>query len=149
MRVVVDSSILFSAFITPSGKTANILLNPSLVFEKYCCHFLIVELFKHQPKIIQCSRLDEEEVLEVLYTILKKIDFINDTQIPIEIWEEANELTIDVDKADKAHVALTLHIEDSYLWTGDKPLIKELKIKGFERVLTTDELLRKLIENSN
>ncbi|MCH8317098.1 MAG: hypothetical protein IIA88_01150 [Bacteroidetes bacterium] len=61
----------------------------------------------------------------------------------------ANELTIDVDKSDKAHVALTLHIKDSYLWTGDKPLIKELKKKGFDRVLTTDELLEKLIKNSS
>ena len=148
MKVIVDSNILINACITPSGKAANILLNPLFQFKKYCCHYIIVELFKHQPKIIECSKTEQDKVLEVLYSILKKIEFINEEQISSKIWNEADKLTAEVDKFDVAFVALTLHIKDSFLWTGDMPLIKELRRKDFERVLTTNELLGKLIKQS-
>jgi len=148
MKIIVDSNILISACITPSGKAANILLNPLFQFKKYCCHYLIVELFKHQSKIIESSKSEQDEVLEVLYSILKKIEFINEEQISSKIWNEADKLTAEVDKFDIAFVALTLHIKGSFLWTGDMSLIKELRRKDFESVLTTNELLGKLIKQS-
>ena len=74
---------------------------------------------------------------------------MNEGHLASEIWLKAEELTNEVDKNDIAFVALTIHIEDSFLWTNDKPLIKELKRKGFERILTTNELLEELTKSSN
>lgn len=144
MKVIVDSNVLFSACITPLGKTADLLINPAFYFEKFSCHYLIVELFKHKNKIMTLSKQSEEKVLEVIYSYLKRIEFRNEGQIASKIWLKAEELTNEVDKNDVAFVALTIHINDSFLWTNDKPLIKELKRKGFDRVLTTNDLIENL-----
>jgi len=49
-------------------------------------------------------------------------------------------LTSDVDADDIAFVALTLHL-DAQLWTGDKRLIRGLAAKGFDRVVTTQDII--------
>jgi len=46
----------------------------------------------------------------------------------------------DIDVDDVDFVALQSFIGGK-LWTGDKPLYKGLKSKGFEHVITTSELL--------
>ncbi len=123
MKVVVDTNILFSACITPSGKNADLLLNPQYQLEKLASHFIIIELFKYQEKMIKLSKLNKEDFLEVLYVFVRSIDFINEDQIPAEVWKQAEKLLIDIDPKDVAHLALSLHT-DAYLWTGDKALLK-------------------------
>lgn len=149
MKVFINSNVLFSACITPHGKTADLIINPAFDFEKFSCHYLIIELFKHKNKIMDFANQSEEKVLEVIYSYLKGIELVNEGHLASEIWLKAEELTNEVDKNDIAFVALTIHMENSFLWTNDKPLIKGLKRKGFERILTTNELLVKLIKSSN
>ena len=72
------------------------------------------------------------------------VDSNNEGLISQTNWEKADELTKETDSKDIAFVALTLHIPDSFLWTNDTKLIKGLKQKGFNRALTTHELIYKL-----
>ncbi len=144
MKVIVDSNILFSACIAPFGDNADLLLNPKYLFERYTCHYLIVEMFKHQDKIVRFSKQSIDNVIDVLYAYMRKISFINEEFISSENWLLAEELTKDVDNKDIAFVALTLHIPNSVLWTNDMKLINGLQKKGFNQVVTTNELLKNL-----
>jgi len=52
MKVIVDSNILFSACIAPFGDNADLLLNPKYLFERYTCHYLIVEMLNTKIKLL-------------------------------------------------------------------------------------------------
>ena len=76
MTIIVDSNILFSALIAPNGKIGEIIGHPSLSAIMMTCHFTIVELFKHQPKIIKYAKRSKEESLNILHALLQHIEFI-------------------------------------------------------------------------
>ena len=105
---------------------------------------LYVELFDKKEKILKYTKIPEGEFLELLYIVLKRIDFINENQISKESWDQAVELTEGIDIKDVSFVALTIET-NGILWTGDKKLHQGLKEKGFERVTNLDEL-RKLVK---
>jgi predicted nucleic acid-binding protein len=54
-----------------------------------------------------------------------------------------------IDMNDIAFVALN-EFQNSILWTGDKPLVKGLRLVGYDRVLLTNEMvnLRNTLENN-
>lgn len=139
MIVVVDVNIIFSALISPNGKLAKLLTQPNSPFTRVSCHYAVVELFKHQPKIVQLSKKTIDEVIVDLYYALKEVQLYNETFIEQHNWLEAEKLTKEVDNFDINYVALALQI-DAWLWTGDKKLINHLKSMGFIRVITTTEL---------
>jgi hypothetical protein len=41
----------------------------------------MVEIFKHKERILQKSKITEEEVYELLYKTLHKINFVNEETI--------------------------------------------------------------------
>ena len=82
-------------------------------------------------------------MIDILYSYMPKITFINEELISKENWIKADEMTKETDNKDIAFVALTLHISGSVLWTNDMKLINGLQNNGFNRVITTQELLQK------
>lgn len=144
MIVVVDSNILFSASISPNGRIAEILYNPLPNVERISCYYAFVEIFKHQPKILQLSKQPLDNVIKTLYSILQQVRFDNEALIEPQFWEEADRLTKEVDSFDISYVALTLQT-GGWLWTGDKKLTTHLRTIGFERVLNTEELFQMVI----
>ena len=62
MIVVVDTNILLSACITPNSKITEILLSSSSRIERISCHYLLSELFRHQPKLVQLSKQPADKV---------------------------------------------------------------------------------------
>lgn len=111
--------------------------------QRISCYYAFVELFKHQPKIMQLSKQPIDNVIKTLYSILQQVRFDNESLIEPHFWKEADRLTRDVDSFDISYVALSLQT-DSWLWTGDKRLIVHLRSLGFERVLSTHELYQKI-----
>ena len=73
-----------------------------------------------------------------------KIKFINVELIPKTLFNKAKDLTIDIDIDDTEFVALTDHIRGK-LWTGDKELIKGLRTKKWNKVISTEELYKILL----
>ncbi len=139
MKVVIDTSVIMSALMSSQGRVADVLMNPMNDFEKYSCYFMQVEIFKHKQRILRYSKLEESELLEVVYLTLKKLSLVNENQISSENWQIADELTKDVDSKDIAFVALSLQL-DAVLWTLDRKLQEHLISKGFTNVVNTYEL---------
>jgi len=139
MIITVDANILFSALITPEGRLARIISNPSLQVQLVSGHYLIEELTKHHHKIVRFSKKSEGDVLELKQSYLKSIVLYDETLIDEMHWLEAEALTDDVDHFDVSYVALALQT-NGLLWTGDKKLTAHLKAMGFDRVVDTAEL---------
>ena len=143
MIVIVDMNVLFSAIISPNGKIAKLLTDPTLLMQRISCYYSFVELFKHQPKIVKYAKKPVSEVIDDLYTVLSSIQIYNESLIDGHHWQEAVRLTEGVDSFDVNYVALALYT-GGWLWTGDKPLTAHLRSMGFDRVVNTSELAQML-----
>lgn len=131
MRVVVDTNIVFSMLASGCGDLAMRVLIPSeIVF--YAPRFLFVELFKHSARILEATRLPEENVLEALNELMESLHLIESSTISVGTWMRARELCHDVDIKDTPFVALALHL-DADLWTDDDELKRGLRAKGFHQ----------------
>ena len=137
MKLVVDTNIIFSALLKKESKELDLLLRAN--YEFFIPKTLFVELFKHKEKIIQASKLEEDEILELLYSILEKLEVVDDRNIPLKYRKEAYNLTKGIDLTDAIFVALVLFL-NAKLWSGDKHLKERLESKGKQIVLTTKDL---------
>lgn len=90
----------------------------------------MVEIFKHKERILGGSRASENEVYEILYKLLRKINFVSEEIISIGNFIEAYKLCRNIDEKDTPFVALALEIEGD-LWTRDDALKRGLIKNGF------------------
>ena len=134
MKVIVDTNIIFSALLHEDNRYANTIIKNDAQYDFYGVYFTLVELFKHKERIKKYSKLSEDDVLEVLYELLKHIHIINDNIISTEVWKQAMHLVHDVDIKDVPNVALTIELEGK-LWTNDTELKNGLRAKGFDEFL--------------
>ena len=139
MKIIIDTNIVFSGILNSTGKIGKILLYSKDHFNFYSCNFLQYELEKHHNRLIKLTNLSSEKLSELVYLVTKKIIFINEEIIPKRKIIAAEKLLIDIDLDDVPFVALTQHIKGK-LWTRDKKLIKGLKAKGFNSIITTERL---------
>jgi predicted nucleic acid-binding protein len=84
--------------------------------------------------------MTEKELIETEHLIYNEIHFIDEEQIPIDKLFDAINLVADIDQKDIVFIALSEYL-DSLLWTGDKKLIHGLKAKGYENILSTEEIV--------
>lgn len=126
--IVVDTNIIISALISDSRQIRRILARKDLQF--VAPKFIIVELFKHAPKIQKAIKLSRDEVLELLSSIVNQIKFYEEDLISIGSWIEAFRLCRDVDEKDTPYIALSLEL-NAKLWTNDNELKIGLRSKGF------------------
>jgi predicted nucleic acid-binding protein len=147
VKIVVDTNLVFSAVLNTNSKIGDLLLNSADFFEFYSCQYLWYEINKHRQKLKILSKLTEKVLRETEYLIYNEICFIAEEQIPKEHLLTAIELVKDIDNKDILFIALTEFL-DSKLWTGDKKLLQGLKLKGYNNVISTEEmiLLRSQIE---
>jgi len=143
VKIIIDTNILISTLMNLDSRIGTFLLKELNEHEKLSCYMLYVELFDKKEKIVRYSKIPESELLELLYLVLKKIQFINEYQISQVSWNKALELTEGIDVKDVSFVALTIE-SNGILWTGDKKLHTGLKAKGFTSVCLLEELQEKL-----
>jgi predicted nucleic acid-binding protein len=134
VRIVADSNILFSALI--SGKELWIDIFRSS--EVYVPDFIFAELSKYQEKIIGKTKLGEEftSFAKDLFSVIKVVPGLAVSQ---ESHGKALVLCNDIDPKDTAYVALSIELEIP-LWSNDKKLIRGLANKGYEKIITTEEI---------
>lgn len=130
-RVVVDANLAFKALAAGRSDLRD-RLDPSANLQFFSPRFLFVELFKHKERLAGAARVSEEELLAALYSLVSRLEFVTEENIPIGTWMEAHRLCHDVDEKDTPYIALTLHL-DGRLWTEDEELKRGLLAKGFDR----------------
>ena len=140
MNIVVDTNVIFSALLNPSGKISDVFFNPVLDFTFFAPSIVLEELKKHHNKLITFSSLSAEELDFLKSSILSKVNLIDLEGIGQKSWEKALMLVREIDEFDAPFVALSLEM-DSHLWTGDKKLKKGLENLGITWVLDTNQLL--------
>lgn len=141
MRVIIlDTNIVFSSILNAEGRIGEILFNNNNQLEFFSSEYLREEIDRHRTRIVEIAKTSSEEVDEVVFQIYKRIQFISDLQIPYHHWAESAPLVRDIDMDDLPFVALTLYL-DGLLWTGDMKLLNGLRAKGFQKCVTTKELL--------
>jgi len=143
MRVVVDTNIVFSAILNTDSAIAKILLKQKSKLNFYSVDFLFSEIEEHHEKLRKISGYSNFDLNKVIRLITTKIRFIDTNLIPNKILLESLYLTEDVDIDDTEFVALTNHIFGK-LWSGDKVLQSGLIAKGWNKFITTAELIKHL-----
>lgn len=138
MKLVVDTNIIFSALLKKNSKALDIIMRDDV--EAFIPKFLMIEIFKHKERIIEISKLSEDEVLESLYLILKYCTILNDEDIAEKILNQAFHYVKEIDPKDVVFVAAA-YILDAKLWSGDKKLINGLKDKNINISIQTKELI--------
>ena len=128
--IVTDANIIISALMRGSRQIRRTLARKDLQFVSP--KFIVVELFKHAPKIQKATKLSKDKVLELLSSIVNQIKFYEEDLISIGSWAEAFRLCRDVDEKDTPYIALALEL-DADIWTNDKKLKIGLRKKDFNR----------------
>lgn len=141
MIIVVDTNIIFSGLLNPNGKIGDLILNSNQTFEFYAPTLILEELSNHKQKLINASKLSENEIDFLQRILFKKIELIDLENISEESWLESIDLVNDIDEFDAPFIALSLEL-NSPLWTGDKKLIKGLNKKEFDLIFDTSALIK-------
>ena len=133
LRIVIDSNILFSALIRDSTTRRLILeydgyfLFPAIIFE---------EAEKHKSELLKKSGMNEDEFNRILGLILRKV-MIVPSEILNSYYKEALEISERIDINDTLFFACALAYPNSIIWSDDKNLKNQAKI----RVLNTLEII--------
>jgi predicted nucleic acid-binding protein len=146
MRIVVDSNIVFSAILNSDSRIGRIILHPNSRCNFYATDQLFEEIDNHKDKIKSLTGFSDDELEKIIQLITKRIRFINIRLVPLEMYKKAESLTQDIDVDDTEFIALTEHAK-AKLWSGDKKLIKGLKQKNWNKVISTEELFNLIIKN--
>lgn len=139
MKIVVDTNIVFSAILNTKSKIAEILFNSDEYFTFYSPVYMKEEIFSYFDKLQQCSKLSNEEILQVISAIFDKLTLIDEALIKPSSWETAYNLCSEIDEDDTPFIALSIEI-DAILWTGDKKLMSGLQKKNWDNILNTDTI---------
>ena len=139
LNLVVDTNIIISSLINPKGYEFELIYFNEI--QLYVPKMIFFELFKHKDKIIKYSKLREEDILELFYELIKKIEVVDEKQVPDIYFKKAYEILKDIDLNDIPFIALALFL-GLKIWSGDKKLKLGLKNKGYDIVLSSSDLVK-------
>ena len=129
IRAVIDTNLIFSALLADMSAIRDNLLNESVTF--YAPNFIIVEIFKHQRKLLKLTTLTEIEFFTFFNRIVENVNFTPLSFISTESRLKAYTLCLGVDLKDVPFVALSIEF-NCPLYTGDNKLKRGLLAKGFD-----------------
>lgn len=133
MNIIIDSNILFSALIKDSV-TRRIILEYNGLF--LFPSFIFQEMEKHKEELLNKSGMDIKEFNELLGVILKKVIIVPE-EILFQYRNEALEIVKNIDLDDILFIACALAYPNSIIWSDDKKLKEQIKIK----ILNTQEII--------
>jgi len=145
MKIVVDSNIVFSAILNTQSRIGQLIINGSKFFDFYTVGLLKEEIIEHKDKIIHSTKFSQAQFNDTFQLITSRIIFVDDILLTDQDLNKAIDLVNDIDENDALFVALNNHLVAN-LWTGDKRLLNGLKVKGYKRILTTNDLYEVFIE---
>ena len=145
VKIVVDTNIVFSAILNTGSQIGNLLLHSNRHFRFYSCHYLQIEIQRHRSKLLNLTKLNDDELTELISLVTYPITFIDEKLLPNDLLIITETLLQFIDPNDTPFVALTTNLGGK-LWTGDMQLYKGLQLKNFTNILLTADLLLLLDE---
>lgn len=139
MKVVVDSNIIISGLINTNGNEFAILANRNNRLKFFSSKMIIEETSKKFKQISSLTRNSEIEIQTQFYNIVDTFRLIDEKKINEETLLKANALISDLDRNDYLFLVVTIYC-NALLWTGDLKLLRGLRRKGFNSIITTKEL---------
>ncbi|MEM8894689.1 MAG: PIN domain-containing protein [Bacteroidota bacterium] len=139
MKIVVDTNILFSALVNPTGTISGIFLKRDSKLDFYTPSTALKELNDHRVKLAKASKLTHQEVEDLQKVLILQINVIEIKCISSSARATAVNILFDVDRFDIPILALNIDLK-AKLWTGDKKLINGLLRKGYMDVINTSVL---------
>ena len=98
--------------------------------------YIFEEIEEHKQELFNKSRLSQEEYDLLLNKILSKVKIVKTSEI-IKYREEALSIMNKIDADDALFIACALAYPDSAIWSDDKRLKKQNKI----RIFSTSEMM--------
>lgn len=141
MKIIIDSNILFSALIKDSITRKMILdyeeqfLFPSYIFE---------EMEKHKNELLAKSKIKSKDFEELLSLLLQKVIIIP-SEVLLNYRDEAYQIIKDIDPDDVTFIACALAFSGSLIWSDDKKLKRQTKV----RIINTTEMYSLLYSKKN
>ncbi len=132
MIIVLDTNVFISALVKDSTtrrlivENKNILLFPENIFQ---------EVREHKEEIIKKTGLSQEDYSKLISKILKYV-YIIPNELVISKRDQAYDIVKDIDLDDILFFATALVFKNSVIWSDDKKLKNQDKIK----VLNTKEI---------
>ncbi len=142
MKIIVDTNIIFSAIISYPSRLSNFLLNPS-PHSLFSPSYLMEELKDKIPLLAEIKEVSEKEIKRAIQIFTSRIEIISDATIPLHTFLKALDFVKGVDSLDVNFVALALEMPETVILMRDKPLYEVLTLRGFNRVISTQELFKK------
>ena len=130
MRVVVDTNVVFRAFLSRESPIWRDLFKPATPIAFFSPRFLSGEIEEHWDRICTKSRMEAEDLAAARDEIFRLLTFVDTEEISPAHRTEAYELCRDIDPKDTPFVALAIHLR-ALLWSYDKELREGLSPKGF------------------
>lgn len=148
INLIVDSNIIFSAILNIDSRIGQILVARHNTFNFYAPKYVRDEILEHQGKLKKIANLNDSGFRELFEIITKNITILDHSIVDRVHYESALKLCSKIDIDDVPFVAFSFYLECK-LWTGDKKLIKGLRKRGFNEVITTNEIFEVVLEHPN
>jgi predicted nucleic acid-binding protein len=138
MVVVIDANILISATLTPEGLIADLIFSNSSKVQFIAPAFILEETKANETRICIKNNRSISDFKQNLQLVLSQIMLIDDDEISDKIFKKAFDLTKTIDPKDALYIALAISF-DALFWTGDLKLLRVLKRKGYNQIITTQD----------
>jgi len=139
-KYIIDTNLVFSAALNLQSSIGQFILSSNANnIQFYAPAYLKSEIEKYIPKLLQISKLEISQIKRILELLYTKINFTDDKDIPFQHYKTAVFYVKDVDMGDLPFVALNEFI-DGTLLTGDFKLYNGLVAKGYQKVVTFDQI---------
>jgi len=106
VNLVVDTNIVFSTLLNPHSPIGEILMNIQDEIIFFAPELLIEELKKYSGKIEAYSKLSHMELTYIEALVLSNINIVPENKISEQSWQEAFDLTKEIDEDDTPFIAL-------------------------------------------
>jgi predicted nucleic acid-binding protein len=136
MILIIDTNEIISALIRDSS-SRRILLSPRFFF--YTPDFTLTEIQRHIPLIERKTSLSRKDVLLLLNTLMERVQ-VMELKTYEHKYKEAKSLIGKIDPDDVPFIALALSLPNDGIWSSDKHLLKQERIK----IWATQDLLKRV-----
>lgn len=140
MNLIVDTNIIISALITPTGTLNKLIIKDMYKVRLFAPSFLLEEIENKKVKIQKLTKLTIRDINILADILLRRITFLDNSLIKEQYKKKAYRIVHDIDPKDYIFVALSYQTGFK-IWTGDKKLCRGLKSKNFKNIINTRELL--------